>query len=171
VAIYRPLVYEWIRRYATPHEDAEDVSQEVMAILVREMSAFSHPGRPGAFRGWLRAITANRLRAFWRAGRCRPTIGGDDRFVAMMEQVEDDGSDLSQLWDRQHDEHVLARLIEMIEGEFRENTVRAFRRVVLEQRPVEEVAAALGLSTAAVHIAKSRVLRRLRQEAEGLVEC
>jgi RNA polymerase sigma-70 factor, ECF subfamily len=40
---------------------------------------------------------------------------------------------------------------------------------VLEERPAADVAESLGLSVNAVLIAKSRVLRRLRQEGRGLI--
>ena len=118
VGMYQPFIYRWLRRHSASHQDAEDLTQQVLAILVRELPGFSHSGRPGAFRSWLRATTANRMRAFWRAGRCRPAASGDTRFQEMVQQIEDDSSNLSKVWDQQHDQHVLARIIESIEGEF-----------------------------------------------------
>jgi RNA polymerase sigma-70 factor (ECF subfamily) len=170
VSMYRPFIYGWLRRHSAAHQDAEDLTQEVLAILVRELPRFSHAGRPGSFRRWLRATAANRMRAFWRAGRCRPAGSGDTRFLEMVHQIEDDASGLSKLWDQQHDQHMLARIIESIEGEFQPTTVQAFRRLTLDLEPAADVAAALGLTVPAVYIAKSRVLRRLRQEAEGLLD-
>lgn len=170
VGMYRPFVYGWLRRHSASHQDAEDLTQEVLAILVRELPGFAHSGRPGAFRRWLRAAAANRMRAFWRSGRCRPAASGDTQFLEMVQQIEDDASDLTRAWDRQHDEYVLARIIDSVEGEFESTTVQAFRRVALDLQPAADVAAALGLTVPAVYIAKSRVLRRLRQEAEGLLD-
>jgi RNA polymerase sigma factor (sigma-70 family) len=170
VGIYRPMICHWMHRYAISHQDSEDLAQDVLTILVRELPRFSHSGRPGAFRAWLRAIAANRMRSFWRAGRCRPPAGGDIRFMQMVEQIEDDRSDLSRLWDEQHDKHVVARIIEAIEREFQSTTMEAFRQVTLELQSAAEVAASLGLSVSAVYIANSRVLRRLRKEAEGLID-
>jgi hypothetical protein len=43
------------------------------------------------------------------------------------------------------------------------------RLLILEERPASEVAETLGLSVNAVLVAKSRVLRRLRQEGQGLI--
>jgi DNA-directed RNA polymerase specialized sigma24 family protein len=70
VAIYRQLIYGWLRRHSASHPDAEDRTQpqEVLTILVRELPGFSHSGGPSAFRRWLRATAANRMRSFWRAG-------------------------------------------------------------------------------------------------------
>jgi len=77
---------------------------------------------------------------------------------------------LSDLWNREHDEHVLRRLLELVEPEFTSPVWQAFRGVALEGKPAAEVAAELGATVNAVFLAKSRVLRRLRQEARGLVD-
>jgi RNA polymerase sigma-70 factor (ECF subfamily) len=87
-----------------------------------------------------------------------------------LDEWEDPNSDLSRRWDREHDEHVSRRLLELIEPEFAPSTRRAFRRVVLEGAPAATVAAELGISVNAVFIAKSRVLGRLREEGRGLLE-
>src|SRR5207247_9328051 len=73
-------------------------------------------------------------------------------------------SDLSRLWERQHDQHVAGVLLNRIRPEFTASTWEAFQRVVVEGRPAAEVAAALELTPNAVMIAKSRVLARLRSE-------
>jgi RNA polymerase sigma-70 factor (ECF subfamily) len=41
---------------------------------------------------------------------------------------------------------------------------------VVNGRPAAEVAKDLGVSLAAVYIARSRVLRRLREELRGMIE-
>jgi RNA polymerase sigma-70 factor (ECF subfamily) len=77
---------------------------------------------------------------------------------------------LSQQWDREHDMLVLSRLLELMEQEFEPGTLQAFRRIVFDGCKTDLVAAELGISVAAVYIAKSRVLRRLRAEAAGLID-
>ena len=57
-----------------------------------------------------------------------------------------------------------------MEEEFEPVTLQAFRRLALDGVSGEEVAQELGLSVAAVYVAKSRVLQRVRQEAEGLID-
>ena len=53
--------------------------------------------------------------------------------------------------------------LDLIRGEFRENTWRAFWLVVVEGRPPADVADELNLSPGAVRVAKCRVLQRLRR--------
>ena len=79
-------------------------------------------------------------------------------------------SGLSRLWDREHDEHVAARVMGRVRVDFSETTGEAFARQVPDGRPAREVAAELGVSRNAALIAKSRVLCRLRAELAGLVD-
>jgi RNA polymerase sigma-70 factor (ECF subfamily) len=170
VDLYTPLIHGWLRRHAVQAQDADDLVQEVLGVVVRELPRFQHDRRRNAFRCWLRTITLNRLRAFWRAQQTRGAAAGyggvDDRLA----QLEDPDGGLSRLWDQEHDQHVLRRLLELIEPEFAATTWQAFRRVTLDGLRPAAVAAELGMSVNAVLLAKSRVLRRLRQEARGLVD-
>jgi len=170
VGLYTPLLRQWLRQQFLLDADADDLVQEVLAVLVRELPQFDHNGRPGAFRRWLRTILVHRLQAFWRARQNRAQATGASDMAERLAQLEDPSSGLSQLWDREHDRHVVARLLEQIEPQIAPTTWQAFRRVVVEGKNEEAVAKELGVSVNAVFIAKSRVLARLRQEAKGLVD-
>jgi RNA polymerase sigma-70 factor (ECF subfamily) len=163
VALYGPLLDAWLTAAGLQAADREDVAQRVLAILVQQLPAFEHNGRPGAFRAWLRSITVNLLREHWRA---RPAAASE----SVLAQLADPEGGLSRIWIEQHDRHILHGLMESVRAEFTEPTWRAFRRVALDGVPAREVAVELGLSVNAVLIAKSRVLARLREEASGLVD-
>lgn len=62
------------------------------------------------------------------------------------------------------------RLLALVKPDFAPATWAAFEGLALGQRPAAAVAAELGLTENAVLLAKSRVLRRLRQEAGGLLD-
>src|SRR5437667_9006472 len=158
--LYRPLIHRWIMRDAALRDDAEDVVQDVMSVLVRELPQFRRE-RTGSFRRWLRTITHHRVLAFRnKTGRER----GDDGALA---ELADPNSELSRHWDREHDDYVLRRLLELLDSDppFERTTIRAFRVVFLEGRKPAEAAAELGLSTNSVLLAKSRVLKWLRQQS------
>ncbi len=170
VELYTPLIHGWLRRHADLQaNDADDLTQEVLASLVRRLPRFRHNQRPGAFRAWLRTVTVNCLRDFWRRRRGRPwnAAGGDP--ARLLAELEDSASGLSRVWDEEHDRHVAAALLERVRGEFTPSTWEAFRQLALEGRSAAEVAAALDMTPNAVLIAKSRVLRRLREEGRGLI--
>jgi RNA polymerase sigma-70 factor (ECF subfamily) len=170
VDLYQPLIHGWLIRQAVLPQEADDLTQDILAAVVRELGRFAHTGRPGAFRSWLRTITVNRAREFWRSGKCRARAVGGSEFLQRVEQLEDPSSAVGQQWNEEHDQHVLRRLLVLMEQEFEPTTVRAFRRLALDGAAAREVADELGMSVAAVYGAKSRVLQRLRLEAAGLID-
>lgn len=88
----------------------------------------------------------------------------------MIAQLEDPDSDLSRVWNEEHDRHVMRRLLELLRDEFEPRTWQAFQRFALDNLPAAEVAKELNMTANAVFIAKSRVLARLRQESAGLLD-
>jgi RNA polymerase sigma factor (sigma-70 family) len=170
VDLYTPLIRRWLARVGVQPGDGEDLVQDVLAVVVRRFPEFRHNERTGAFRAWLRAIAVNCARDFWRANRIRPApVGGTD-FGGYLAQLEDSSHPLAEAWDREHDVYVTRQLLEMLRPEFEDKTWDMFRRFVLDGLPAAQVATELGTSPNAVFIAKSRVLARLRQEADGLID-
>jgi RNA polymerase sigma-70 factor (ECF subfamily) len=155
VDLYTPLIQQWLGRYSLQEADADDLTQEVLSALVRELPQFRHDLRQGAFRRWLRTVAVNRLHNFWRGRRVRPLATGDGDFQVMLNQLEDPESTLSRLWDEEHDRHIVRRLLQLIEPEFEPTTWRAFQALVLEGKKTYETAAQLGISVNAVRIAKA----------------
>lgn len=168
--LYTPLIRMWLRRYDVQDSDAHDLIQEVLLAVSKDLVTFEHRGQPGAFRGWLKAILINRLRKFWRARDRRPQTRGDSAIEARLAQLDDPASELSRIWNREHDQYVLRQLLSLAEPHFEPTTWLAFCRVALEGTKADVVAQEMGISRNAVIIAKCRVLNRLRQEAEGLIE-
>jgi RNA polymerase sigma-70 factor (ECF subfamily) len=169
VALYQPLLRAWLARAGVEGADAEDLTQDILLVVFREVAGFQRRG-PGAFRAWLRTILVHRARDHFRRRRTQPRGTGDSDFLRRLDELEAPDSGLSGQWDREHDEHVAAVLLRRLEGEFAAPVWQAFRRYVLEGRPPGEVAVELGQSLNSVLLAKSRVLKRLRQEAAGLLE-
>jgi RNA polymerase sigma-70 factor (ECF subfamily) len=168
VDLYTPLIRGWLCRHGLQSADADDLVQEVLSVVVRDLPQFQHDRRPGAFRCWLRTVTVHRLRNFWRSRQGRPMVGGDvDR---QLEQLEDPHSAPSRMWDEEHDRHVLRRLLELMRAEFSAAAWQVFERVALQGEKAADVAGAFDMTVNAVLLVKSRVLRRLRQEARGLID-
>lgn len=163
--LYTPLLHAWLRPAGLQQTDIDDVTQDILMVVLRRLPDYRHNGRPGAFRAWLRGIAQNRLRECLRcderrAGRLRELAG----------RLEDPASPLEQWWDAEHDRYVLRGLLELVAPEFTPATWTAFQRTALEGIAPSVVAAELGISPNAVHIARSRVLARLREEARGFVD-
>jgi RNA polymerase sigma-70 factor (ECF subfamily) len=161
--LYQPLLRSWMGRAGVDESAIDDLSQDVLLVVFREVAGFERRG-PGSFRGWLRAILAHRTRDYFRSRQRRQTATHD------LSDLESPESSLSALWDREHDEHIVATLLRQAEPHFTPITWQAFRRHVLEGILAEQVAQELSLSLNSVLLAKSRVLKRLRQELGNLID-
>src|SRR5262245_2193450 len=168
--LYRPLIIGWLNRQGVPARDLDDLSQDILLSVVKHLPTFEHSGRRGAFRSWLRTIVCSRTTDYWRAIDAGTQAQGGSGATAALQQLADPASDLNRQWEEEHDRYVLNCLLDLVEAEFEPATMQAFRRLTLEGASGAEAAQELGLSVGAVYVAKSRVLQRIRQEAEGLID-
>jgi RNA polymerase sigma-70 factor, ECF subfamily len=165
--IYLPLIQRWLRRVPGLGDEVQDLAQEVFVVVVRELARFERQ-REGSFRAWLRNITVNKARNFSKQRDRRPAVGLDltDGFL---DKMADPDSELAREWDREHDEHVVQRILAAVQPDFSAQTWKAFQRFARDGLSAAQVAEELGLSVNAVLLAKSRVIRRLREEAGELL--
>jgi RNA polymerase sigma-70 factor, ECF subfamily len=170
VELYGPLVYRWCRRAGLQAADAADVGQEVFQAVARKVGDFHRDPAGGTFRGWLRAITRNKiLDSFRRPAPGCPAAGGSDaqrRLQELPTRVWEDAGPEAEAEDTRL---LFRRAVELIRGEFEEGTWRAFWQTAVEERSPADVAADLGVTVNAVYLAKSRVLHRLREEFGDLL--
>jgi RNA polymerase sigma factor (sigma-70 family) len=169
VDLYTPLLRDWLSRYQAPRQEDDDLIQEILRCVVAKIPDFRRQ-RTGSFRRWLQVITANCVNHYWRKQGGKPAAAGGDDGELLLAQLADPESPLDRTIDAEHNHYVLRRLLQLIEPEFRPQTWQAFRRHVLDGAPPAVVAEELGVSVTAVLIARCRILKRLRQEARGLID-
>jgi RNA polymerase sigma-70 factor, ECF subfamily len=165
--IYLPLIQRWLRRVPGLAAEADDLAQDVLVVVIRELARFEWR-REGSFRAWLRTITANKAKHFCKRRGRLPRMEMDCA-AGFLDQMGDPESALAREWDREHDEHVVQKLLAAVKGDFGATTWAAFCRLALDGLPAAQVAAELGMPENAVLLAKSRVMRRLRREAGDLL--
>jgi RNA polymerase sigma-70 factor (ECF subfamily) len=171
VTLYRPLVGFWCRRAGLSSADSEDVTQEVFAGAARGLDGFRRD-RPGdSFRGWLRGITRNQVLLHFRRNRGEPLAEGGSAAlnrlsehpdpVATTVREDEESSELSRLY---------LRALEQVRDSFEERTWRAFWLVAVEGRAPADLELELQMSSAAIRQAKSRVLRRIKEDLGELLD-
>lgn len=170
VQLYTPLVRHWATRGGIRGVDVEDVTQEVLQAAATHMDNFRRDKPGDSFRGWLRGITRNMvLQHFRRSGRNPRGSGGTDALVQLQEvadaAAQDENEDPAEELDG-----LRRRALELVRSEFEERTWRAFWMTVVEGRAPADIAAEMGVTPTAVRMAKSRVLRRLKEEFGELIQ-
>lgn len=168
VFLYEPLVRHWCTRWGQQGADTDDLVQEIFAAVVGGLAAFRRD-RPGdTFRGWLRGIARHKRNDLLRRRQYSPAAPGGTDANVRLEQVPDpdaetDADPLEQMSGLYH------RALSLVRGEFEDRTWQAFSRVAVDGLAVDSVAREFGISSAAVRQAKSRVLRRLKEEVGDLI--
>lgn len=156
-AFYWQLVTGWARGMGCDASRAQDVFQETMVCLLRQLPSLElTPGR-GRFRCWLKTVVRRRAIDLHRR---------ESRYAE--EPRQDDFADASVVTDISSDREWMAALVaralrrtrERVEG----RTWDAFSRVVLDGEPAATVAAALDLRPGTLVQLKSRLLQSLRRE-------
>jgi RNA polymerase sigma-70 factor, ECF subfamily len=165
--IYLPLIERWLARVPGLGHESADLAQEVLIVVTRELPRFDRQ-REGSFRAWLRLVTVNRIRTYRRKRYRIPAVGLDPA-DGFLERLSNPNDELAREWDRDHDAHVFQKLMSLVQPDFAPKTWAAFQRFAVDGVPAARVAEELGLSENAVILAKSRILKRLRQEGGGLV--
>ena len=169
VELYRPLVLFWCKRGGVDTSDAEDVAQEVFVAVSAALGRFRRD-RPGdTFRGWLRVITRNEVLQLLRRRRGKAQAEGGSDAWHDLQAIADPlpGPDEEEL--REIDQINLCAL-DLVRGEFKEQTWQMFWMTVVEDRDPAMVAQELNTTVNNVRQAKSRVLRRLREEVGDLLD-
>ncbi len=164
IELYGPMVCGWCKRQGLQNADVEDVLQEVFRTVLLRIPSFQRRASDGTFRGWLWAITRNKLGDLFRRLSSRPQASGGSEAKQQLEQfpelpdnpdaLDKEGTEVQSLYQR---------ALNLISGEFELTTWQAFWQVVCEEKVPADVANNLGISINAVYLAKSRVLRRLRE--------
>jgi RNA polymerase sigma-70 factor (ECF subfamily) len=162
VRIYAPVVYGYARQRGLQDADAADLTQEVLQAVTTAAGRLDYDPRRGSFRGWLFTVAHHKLYDFLARRRRECQGSGDSNGQLLLEQQparEDD----AEVWDAEYARRLFAWAADQVRGSFHETTWSAFWRTAVDGQSGKEVAEALGLTVAAVYLAKSRVMARLKK--------
>jgi RNA polymerase sigma-70 factor (ECF subfamily) len=162
---YGRKVYGWCRHWGLQEADAQDVTQDVLVRLAEKMRGFAYdPSR--SFRAWLKTLARHALSDFCDA-RGRAGAAGGSQAVELLQTVEA-REDLIRKLDGEFDREVLDEAVARVRARVTPKTWRVFELTAHEGRSGAEAAAAVGMTVAAVFVAKGRVQKLLQEEVRKL---
>jgi RNA polymerase sigma factor (sigma-70 family) len=161
VEVYAPLVFQFAARRGLQHSDAADLVQEVLLRVAGAFRRKTFDRTRGSFRGWLLTIARNET-SDWLAARARrEQASGGTQAIEQIANVAE--QDEAEAWDRDYQERLLAWASEKVKQEVQPTTWAAFQQTTLAGKSGQQVAAEIGISVAAVYLAKGRVMKRIRE--------
>ncbi len=163
IEIYAPLIHSYVRTRGLQDADAADVTQEVLQAVNNHAGHFEYDASRGRFRGWLFRITLNKLRDLVARRKGQAVGSGDTGVHELLSNAVEHDDPNQESWDRHHAWRLFLWAAEKARVDFRDRTWQAFWRTAVEQEPVAQVATELKLSPGAIHVARCRVVARVKE--------
>lgn len=162
VDVYAPLIYDYARQRGLQDADAADLTQACLRRFAVSVGSLEYDPRRGSFRGWLFTLVRNQLRDFLHRPRRFQQGSGDWRVQHLLAHQAAPEPDEAADWERDWRSNMFAWAAEQVRPRVVAATWQAFWKTAVENKSGPEVAKELGLTVAAVYLAKSRVMARLR---------
>jgi RNA polymerase sigma-70 factor (ECF subfamily) len=169
--LYWRLLYNVARRAGLGEADAQDVVQDTLLAVSREMPGFRYDPARGSFKQWLSSIARRRvmdhLRKLYRqplpAGMSPDTLEREGAPVSVRD-------DFGELWGQEWEEAVLKAAISEVRSHANPKHFQVFDYCVLKEWPVAKVAATLEMNAAQVYLARHRVSQAVKRAARRINE-
>jgi RNA polymerase sigma-70 factor (ECF subfamily) len=168
---YWRLIYAFARRCGLSLEDAEDVLQEVVTEVYRAMPTFEYDRSRGTFRAYLRTITQRKVTDHLRKkarGRSACAALAAESGNGHAQLADPAGRAAEETWERDWQRNLLQICINHVRDEVEPKTFQAFQLYALDGWSAADSARFLGVSTATVYMAKSRVTQRSELATNGI---
>lgn len=170
VDLYAPLIYAYGRKRGLQDADAADLTQNCLRQVAAHIGRLDYDPRRGSFRAWLFTIVRNKLRDFLHQPRQLYQGSGDAQVQSLLELQPASEPEEREQWEREYRLGLFAWAVERVRPQVQETTWQAFWQTAVEGKSGKEAAQVLGMTAAAVYLAKGRVVARLRaviREVQG----
>jgi RNA polymerase sigma-70 factor, ECF subfamily len=171
LGIYSPALYRFARQKGFQHADAQNLVQEVSSAVARAVASWNPDPARGRFRSWLFRIARNLAINFLTRPKHQGIGAGDTQTVRWLENQPAPSLADSGLFDLEYRREIFKQAAERVRATVRAVNWQAFWLSSVEELPVAQVAARLGISQGAVYIARSRIMAKLQEHVSRLEPC
>ena len=163
---YGRTIYRWTRTWGLQEADAEDVTQNVLLELARQMRGFVYDPN-GSFRGWLKTVAYRAWCDFLDSRKRAAPGSGDSAVLQRLDSVQA-RDELMRHLDDEYDRELLEQAMARVRLRVQEHTWDAFRIMALEGRPGSDAVTELQMKIGAVYVARSKVQKMIQEEIQKL---
>src|SRR5436853_2177884 len=169
---YWKLIYSTARKAGLTDAEAQEVVQETVITVAKNIDKLKYDPAIGSFKGWLLQITRWRIADQFRKrepGNPKRPRSSDDRATATIERVPDSrGIDLDAVWETEWKENLFEAAIVRVKKQIEPKQFQIFDCYVRKAWPAQKVAARLGVNIGQVYLARHRVGGLLKKEIRAL---
>jgi RNA polymerase sigma-70 factor (ECF subfamily) len=169
---YWKLIYSVARKAGLSDAEAQDVVQETVITVAKNIGKFGYDPRVGSFKGWLLNITRWRIADQLRKrtpGHIQTAGLSDDPRTVTIERIADSNAvGLEELWEREWQENLLAAAMARLKKKVAPKHFQIFDCSVRKEWSAQKVADTLGVSVGQVYLVRHRVAAVLKKEIKAL---
>lgn len=166
VELYCPIAYRLARKKGLDRDAADTVVQEFCIRMVKRLPTFDYDPSKGRFRKWVLTVALNEIRRYLRSAAVRQrgvSVIPPDELPDEPAAVEDE-----HWWESAERTRLFQLALDELKREVSPRDYDIFVRLVLEERPVAELATAHQMTANHVYGVKFRMLQRVRSQAQRL---
>jgi RNA polymerase sigma-70 factor (ECF subfamily) len=168
VRLYQPLLCGYVRARGVPEHDVDVVVSEVLTSLVRTLPTFQFDRRRGRFRTWLYRVTSNAVNDHFRHGRRRRAH--EMPWTERTPEPAALGPGVDEAWQKCEQTEAARRALDLVRADTSAGTWACFERYLMKDHRAEAVGADLGILANTVRKNALRVLARVRDEAQVILQ-
>jgi len=170
---YWRLIYDFAVKAGLKDAEAQDVVQETILSVAKQMPGFRYDSKRGQFKGWLRQIARRRiiehLRRSYRDASKKGVAGISETNEPDLEELPDPSSQaLDELWEKEWEQHLADLALQRVKRRVRAEHYQIFELLVIQGWPAAKVAKALDQSLALVYVTRHRIQALLKKELKAL---
>ena len=170
---YWRLIYQVALKARLNDTEAQEVVQETVISVAKEMPGFRYDPARGRFKGWLLQITRRRIADLVRKRMQAAGASGQAPVETVsaehLESVCDStGSGLEAIWDEEWERHLFNTAVENTKKQVKPDHYQLFDLFAVQKWPIRKITQTLGVNAGQVYLAKHRVSRLLKKEIDKL---
>ena len=166
--IWGTTILKFCKRRGLKHEDCEEIVQSVLVKMYRYISRFERDGKSMRLRHWAFTIVRREIATHCERYLSKPGSPGGDEYQQILGELRVDENEGESKTDFRRE--LVSNVMDAVKPDFDPKTWEAFQLHKLERMGGPVIAERLGMTPNAVRQAANRVLRRIRNEMEGILE-
>ena len=170
---YRKLIFSCALRHGLSPTEAEEVVQETVITVARNLPEFGYDPKRCSFKTWLFNLILWRIRDQLRRRHPQHVSihrkpGETDRTSTVERLPGPEGEQLSASWEEEWRKDLLERALDRVKAHVEGKRFQIFDLYALQGWRARDVARSLGVSLARVYVTKHRISALLQKEIQRL---
>jgi RNA polymerase sigma factor (sigma-70 family) len=171
--IYWKLIYGVAIKGGLTKEEAQDVVQETMVTVAKQMPNFKYDRKKGSFKSWLLNTTRWRIADQFRKREALAVSHSssndtDIRAMTTDKVIDPASQDMNVLWDAEWEKNLLDAAILKVRRQLDPRKYQIFDFYVNKEWAPKKIAETFSIPIAQVYLAKHRVTEMIKEEVKKM---